>query len=484
MRIRYWRWSWWLPLVLFACAAQAARSDWREMSVGRLRLYSAVSDSKTREIARRLQAFESTVGELLRHDDPLPDIPTDIYVLHGRDFNQFAAPYQGLAGFFQARAYGNVIAINGDLDFDNVRESIYHEYTHYIQNSSSTVNFPPWYAEGYAELFSSFRMKDDTIYIGETPAGVRFNLAQWIPLERLLSVSQSDPEYHTEQLAPQFYGESWILVHMLLFDDTTYTPATGHYLDNMNLGVPEAEAFASSFEISKAELDKRLQELIRKGRIHIKRLVLAQSVALTAAATTPMPVASADAQLARLAFYMRRPRTVVLQALEQAMKSGGSEAATRALQARILAHAGQSIEIADLVASLGKGGVDEVQQRLDVADALLTRSDVEQPGVKVCAILNDLIESPDAPLEAVGLWSDAAASVGVDAARIRKVLEGASRRAPHNTRLLAHLAEALASSDDLAGAKAAYIRIIQVSHSPEERLWAQKQADSERLRSR
>lgn len=63
-------------VLLAASPARAARSDWREMTVGHFHLYSTLRDSATRNIARELQTFEQSVGKLLQSDDRLPDVPT------------------------------------------------------------------------------------------------------------------------------------------------------------------------------------------------------------------------------------------------------------------------------------------------------------------------------------------------------------------------------------------------------------------------
>ncbi len=209
-----------LACLMFASDhAVAARSDWRQMTVGHFHLYSTMRDSKTRDVARQLQAFEKTVGELLRSQDRLPDVPTIIYILDYDDFLKFGAGRPGLAGVFYERPYANVITINGDLPFDNVKVTVFHEYTHFVQRNSSTSKMPPWFVEGYAELFSAFKLKGDKVTLGQVPDGVRMYLDRWIPMERLLAVKHTDPEYRAERLAPQFYGESWALVHLLLFDN-------------------------------------------------------------------------------------------------------------------------------------------------------------------------------------------------------------------------------------------------------------------------
>ena len=168
----------WAAVLLVSNPALAARSDWRQMTVGHFHLYSTMRDSKTREVARQLQAFENTVGQLLTGDDRLPDVPTIIYILDGGDFLKYGAGRPGVAGVFYERPFANVITINGDVSFDMVKITIFHEYTHFIQRSSSSRKMPPWYMEGYAELFSGFRMKGDKIIMGELPEGVHVDMSQ------------------------------------------------------------------------------------------------------------------------------------------------------------------------------------------------------------------------------------------------------------------------------------------------------------------
>ena len=134
-----------LVLMLVAVApARAARSDWREMTVGHFHLYSTLRDASTRNIARQLQVFEQTVGKLLQSDDGLPDVPTLIYILDEKDFQKYAVDRPGLGGFFDEGVASNFLVINGEMDFDAVKITVFHEYTHFIQRNTRTMRLPPW----------------------------------------------------------------------------------------------------------------------------------------------------------------------------------------------------------------------------------------------------------------------------------------------------------------------------------------------------
>lgn len=143
----------------------AGRSDWRELTVGHFHLYSTASDGKTRDFAARLQGFEQTAVAVLNSNSKLPDVPMLIYLTGDRDYKRYLAPRPGTQGFFQQLPFGNLIVVDADAPFDFVATSILHEYTHFIQRNTSTMIFPPWYVEGYAELLSSASLERDRLVV-------------------------------------------------------------------------------------------------------------------------------------------------------------------------------------------------------------------------------------------------------------------------------------------------------------------------------
>jgi hypothetical protein len=470
----------WTGLMLLSGSALAGRGDWREMTVGHFHLYSTLRDSRTRDVARQLQAFEKTVGEFLKTEDRLPDVPTLVYILDGGDFLRYGAGRPGLAGVFYERPFANVVVINGELQFDVVKVAVFHEYTHFIQRNSHTAKMPPWYVEGYAELFSGFRLDKDQIILGEAPAGVGLNMNSWIPMERVLNVKQSDPEYRAERLAPQFYGESWALVHLLLFDNKSLIRPTDNYLANLDIGVPEPEAFAQAFPFDKNGLDQAVRKLLDRRMIDVKHITYFKGVTLDEAPISAMTAPQADAQMARLSFMLGWSKEIPALAAA-ALKENPSDASLRALSARIAASGNTPQDISDLTSSLAKGGADNPQLRVDAAAALMTPKSSKEAAEQAFAILFDLAHDDTPPLEAVALWVEAAERSDVDPIKLLTVLDRSCERAPHNTSMLRELARVHEALGDKAKARADYDRIILVSEFPEERLWAQKQADSARL---
>lgn len=468
-------------LALAALPAQAARTDWSEMSVAGFHLYSTLQDRDTREVARQLQAFRDTVGRFIAGHDPLPDVPTNVYILDGPDFRKHAVGGRGLAGFFKQLQFQNIIAVDGSLDFAQLREAIFHEYTHFIQANSSSRHYPPWYVEGYACLFSSFLLRNQTLYVGEEPRSLYITAGDWMPVEHILALKRTDPDFRKEGLTPQFYGESWALVHMLLFDDKTYLEPVSKYLSQLDAGLTEPEAFEASFPFSKADLDKALKTLLRRQVIHVKRLEIPRAIMIDEAPIRAMSRPEADARMARLVFDLDRPEAAVSALLDEAMQSGSNNPQIRAQQARYLAANGKPVAVDDLVSAELQDHRPDEQMRIDLAATLSDDSALHRAPARAAELLDPVVSRPNPSLEAVAIWSNARVETGTDLARTSAVLNEALGRAPRNTALLGALARARESAGDRSGAKAAYNRIIDASNDPKERLWAQKQADSERL---
>ena len=472
-------------LALVAGSARAARTDWRETVVGKFHLFSTLSDSATRDIARQLEAFEQTVVAVLRVEEPLPDKPTYIYILNHSDFERYAMKSGMVAGFFIMEDFANYLVIDRSFGFDVVRESVLHEYTHYVQFNTSTIRFPPWYYEGYAELFSAFKLKDDYVELGGVPKNVHMSLDRfdWIPVERLLAIKKGDAEWRSARSVTQFYGESWALVHYLLFDNAALFGATLAYLTNVDLGYPEADAFARAFPIDKATLDDNLRKLIHNERIVVKRLTMQHPLALESAPTRQLSALEADEELARLMFDIRRPAKSFKPLIDAALAENRSSPTVRALAARIAAHSKEPIEIDELVAHLG-AGADSLRMRMDLADALLSSDPSPAHATQAMALLDGAVHAASPPLEAVTLWARAAQVVNRSTTERISVLEPALTHASHDFGLLKLLATAYLAAGERQKARDCYNRLVLVSRTANVRLWAQRMADSPQLQDR
>jgi hypothetical protein len=279
---------------------------------------------------------------------------------------------------------------------------------------------------------------------------------------------------------PQFYGEAWALVHLLLFDDKALSVPTGQYLEIIDLGYAEPDAFKKYFPFDKAGLDEAVRKLVHGELIRIKKLTFKNPPAIDEAPVTRLTPAQADAEMARLMFSLKRPPAIVDPMIAAALAEGPADPSIKALAARIKTYESGEVDVAALSA-LAASESGTPRGRLDIADALLADGGSAKAGKAVLEFLDGTIHADDPPIEAVLLWAQAAELEDVAPATVAAVLEPAARRAPHNTRFLQLLARASERLGERAKARDYYTRIILVSQSDQERMWAQKQADSARL---
>src|SRR6202020_1283917 len=113
-----------------------------------------------------------------------------------------------------------------------------------------------------------------------------------------------------------------------------------------------------------------------------------------------------------------------------------------ALNARIAARDGAPQDISSLANRLAQGGSNDAPLRIDVAATLLTGTVSKDSARLAYSILDGLVQTGTPPLEAIVLWASAGLQSGVDPAKTLTALESGSARAPHNTQLLACLANA------------------------------------------
>jgi hypothetical protein len=454
--------------ILASPSADAARSDGREIMVWHFHIYSTLRDSRTREVARQLQVFEKTVGELIPGPDALPDVPTFVYLLDYSDFEHLAADRPGLGGFFAERPFCNVMVINGDLDFEFAKVTVLHEFTRYLQRSTQPITLPPWYVEGYAELMSSFQLKGNEVTIGGVPNGVGIDATHWIPIERVLAVQHSDPEYRAERLMRTSYGEAWSLVRLLVFDDVAHRRQTAQYLANLDAGLSEPAAFAASFPFDKTTLDADVRKLVHQRMIHVQRMIYRNPITADDAPLAHLTPAQADAAIVRMLFMIDPGRKALGELSATALRENSADLAVRALAARVAAQRAEYVEAGDLVKALRDEATASESTRIDVADTLLARRETAQANAGLAVqVLEPLVRGDGPPVEAVALWANAAALAGEPPASVIPALEAASARVPHNTMLLAGLAAANAASGNVSKARDWYTRIMLVSTSPQ-----------------
>jgi hypothetical protein len=259
-------------LALLGCASPVHTalydSPWIEVRTANLTLWTNVHERMARRLARNLELFRSVVEYVI--GQPLPRARLPLRMIHFGDvdtYSQFAPP--GSAGVYLPSMRENVLLSTGSQ-----MHVIQHEYTHFLLDNHSSLVYPPWYHEGFAEFLGATRHRALDVEVGGvSPLGPPLLAFRgrdvWTPVHELLAFGVGG---HDDAPVTQLYQESWALVHYLYFGrgtDANGARQVGRYLRAIEQGQDIADAVESAFGVTVAELDRRLQDYVEANRYQV-----------------------------------------------------------------------------------------------------------------------------------------------------------------------------------------------------------------------
>ena len=143
-----------------------------------------------------------------------------------------------------------------------------HEYTHLVVEHLG-VQFPLWFNEGVAELYSSLEPKGDQAIVGCPLEGRERKYSspkRWLDLNSLFAVDEQSPFYNERDKMSIFYAESWALTDMLELGDK-YRPNFPKFLAALASGRSSADSLQSAYGESLAEVTKDLQAYVHQSSV-------------------------------------------------------------------------------------------------------------------------------------------------------------------------------------------------------------------------
>lgn len=260
-------------LVLVACAlarqAPAAEPEWLKLQGPSFGVVSQLGEEETRAWAVELDQFIGALHALYSVDQvALPPL-TIVLFRQPRNF----APYRlrtesgqaRVAGFFGNTDDWSVIGMPGGGRDEATRQTIYHEAVHWFTTASDTPQ-PLWFAEGLAEVLSTFEVVDGK---GRWGQPIEDNVAylsgsELLPMEALLRASQDDALHGGGR--DKYYPQAWAFVHSLMFGNGgANAPRLAAFLKELqHADVDKAVdiAFAKSYD----DLTSDLRRYLDRGR--------------------------------------------------------------------------------------------------------------------------------------------------------------------------------------------------------------------------
>ncbi|MFC0365128.1 MULTISPECIES: hypothetical protein [Sphingobium] len=234
-------------LALGAMTPSVAHARWMEARSDNFIVTSDGNEADLRESATLLENYDQLLRSLTGTSAPPSPARLKVYMVSSAGkLRQVARLPDGARGVYMARVGGTAaLAVRGDRPGLGGEEVLLHEYTHHFMTRYYPAAYPAWYSEGFAEYVMTARFLADRIEIGRPNPGRAASLLNgtWLPVERIFASGRRG--LSAAQL-PQFYAESWLIVHYL-FAALERREALIRYLADLHRGIAEPAAFRSAF---------------------------------------------------------------------------------------------------------------------------------------------------------------------------------------------------------------------------------------------
>lgn len=288
-------------MLLSLGAAAPAAAGWLRGESDHFIVYTEAGERDLRRQLVVLEDYHALLRMLIRAQETEPPVKLPIYIVRNHaQLNRVRPVSRQVGGFYTASPMGIAAFVNASVGGDWVGENevLFHEYAHHFMMQHQGAGYPPWYVEGFAEFMATAQFTDRAVDFGR-PSPVRAawlaNRAEWLPLEQILFRQiEGNAAYNA-----RYYAQSWLLTHYLLSDPARSQQLT-NYLRALDRGEEPPEAFASSFGVAPAQLQRQLVAYAF-GRMQYRRIDRASVAQPPAITIQPMPRSADDLLLLQAA---------------------------------------------------------------------------------------------------------------------------------------------------------------------------------------
>jgi tetratricopeptide (TPR) repeat protein len=264
-----------LLVLISASITINARDTWVKVRSKDFLVIGNGSEKEITEVAVRLAQFRDVISHELSENNPSSPVPTTVIVFKSDDSYRPFKINESNAGYFQPSTDVNYITLSTEVRGDQDPFSIiFHEYTHLLVNNT-IGNAPPWFNEGLAEYYSTFRITDDhQVELGRPVQRHLLLLRQktMLPLRTLFQVDYNSPYYNEADKKGVFYAQSWALMHYLLQNkDTRRATEVRTFLNLLNTRIPLEQAFHQAFQTTLEIMETELRSYVQQNNHRVFR---------------------------------------------------------------------------------------------------------------------------------------------------------------------------------------------------------------------
>lgn len=258
--------KWILAAAATIALAAPAQAEWLQARSRHFVIYSDTTPAAIADLATRLERVDASMRFLSGFADRPESAanPVTVYVVDDLPAIRRLARRQDVAGFYVPRAAGAVAFTprrGGGSGIHALSPQIvlFHEYAHHFMLSNTSVAYPAWFAEGYAEFASTVGFNDGKVTIGGAAQHRAYEIFTTIntPMAALFS-TQTKP---TPAQQAQIYGRGWLLTHYAMLNRERRAQLE-KYLVAINAGKPSIQAAEDNFGDLK-QLDRELDRYAR-----------------------------------------------------------------------------------------------------------------------------------------------------------------------------------------------------------------------------
>jgi len=307
-----------LLVVLFTLCvlSVSAKDQWVTVRSQNFFLIGNASEKDIRKVATQMEQFRATFRLLFPKTALSSAKRTNIVVFKSESAYKPFLPRRkdgkadtGIAGYFQPGEDVNYITLSTEGEDEDTFKVIYHEYVHYLIDSSfGRSEIPAWLNEGLAEYYSTFKVENgNEVSIGYPILEHANFLAAngLLALGDLFNASNRDIHANTGRARHAFYAESWALVHLLM--TTGRNSLLSKFVAGLNNDLPPEQAFKAAFGTGYEDMEKQLRKYVSQGKFNYQILTLKDQLAVASGQTvTPIDDAQTNAYLGDLLYHSNR----------------------------------------------------------------------------------------------------------------------------------------------------------------------------------
>ena len=296
-----------------------AKDVWINVRSKNFNMIGNASEKDIRGAATRLEQFREVFRLLLPRSNFNSFTPTTVVVFKSQNAYKPYLPVRkdgkadtGIAGYFQPGDDVNYITLSTEGEDKETFSVIFHEYTHFmVDNNLGRSTVPPWFNEGLAEYYETFRIeKDQEVHLGDLQNNYLYLLNQekMIPLEQFFAVDNYSLHNNGNHGRTIFYGQAWALMHYLQEGNKgARRGQLSKFLSAVLQNKPAKEAFQEAFQTDYAGMEKELRKYVAQNSFFGSVYTLKQKLTFDAEMKTfPLSEAEADAFLGDLLLHSNR----------------------------------------------------------------------------------------------------------------------------------------------------------------------------------